>query len=504
MDFGRNMTDLYNKLKKYNEAGAYAFHMPGHKRNKIFEYCNPFDIDITEIDGFDDLNHSEGILKDCMQYAAERCGADKTYFLINGSTSGILSAVSATADYGEKILISRNCHKAVYNAIELRGLKPLYIYPEYIGEYGVSGGINPSDVESILLKNRDVKVVVIVSPTYDGICSDVEKIAGIVHGLGGVLIVDEAHGAHFRYNEYFPESALDLGADIVIQSIHKTLPSFTQTALLHVKSKRVNNDRLQKYLSIYQSSSPSYVLMAGIDRCIRWMEDEGKKYMEGYCRDLKKLRKRLGSLENILLLSEDIVDKYSVKALDCGKIIISLKNLNAGKQLYDLLRIKYKIQPEMCTDRYVTLMTSVGDSEEALEYLGDILCGMDKAISDAEGLEDIFENNGSGIECRLIADGVSTHEKLFLAEKTSSLVNNEMVISPAKTAVLGKEEVSINNCSGRVCGDYVYIYPPGIPLLVPGERINQEVLDVITGYISMGLKVHGIKDLKISVLSKFF
>lgn len=491
------MSDLYNKLREYSQCGAYPFHMPGHKRNKLFKFCNPFEIDITEIDGFDDLHRAEGILKECMEYAAECYGSDRTYFLVNGSTSGILSAVSAVADYGDKILVGRNCHKSVYNAAELRGLGTVYVYPEYISGYGITGGINPAEVEELLEKNRDIKTVVIVSPTYDGICSDIKKIADIVHRHEGVLIVDEAHGAHFRYNDYFPESSLNLGADIIIQSLHKTLPSFTQTALLHVKSERVDTGRLEKYLSVYQSSSPSYVFMAGIDKCIRWMEGEGKQYMENYCSNLKKLRKRLGHLNNIVTVSEDIVDKFSVKALDCGKIIISIKDLNAGRLIYDVLRLKYNIQPEMCTDRCVTLMTSVGDSKEAIDYLGDVLCELDVAFEDRESIAVMMREAGYGM--------VNNPSDIVLAGGEIALhaysdLHNEQVFSLAEAAVSGKEEIDIDKSIGRISGDYVYIYPPGIPILTPGERISRRILDVVYGYMDAGLNVRGIEHKKILVM----
>ncbi len=491
------MSVLYDKLREYCSSDKYAFHMPGHKRNERFGFCNPIEIDITEIDGFDDLHHAEGILKECMDYAAACYGANKTYFLVNGSSGGLLSAITAVTNYRDKIIVARNCHKSVYNAVEIRGLEPVYIYPEYIGEYGISGGIKPEAVRRALSENVDAKAVVIVSPTYDGVCSDIKRIADIVHSFNCVLIVDEAHGAHFRYNDYFPETALELGADIVIQSVHKTLPSFTQTALLHVKSERVDISRIQKALSIYQSSSPSYVFLAGIDKCIRWMEDEGAICMTGYCKTLETLRCRLKELTNLVLISEAVVDNYAVKALDRGKIIIHVKNFNGGRILYDVLRLKYNVQPEMSTESSVTLMTSVGDSKEALEYLGDVLLEVDE----------YFENTNKLMELlNAINYKLSNEVKTFLQQESSiavtgPVIENNIVFSPARAAEMSTGIVGLENCAGKVSADYIYIYPPGIPLLVPGERIEQSNIDIIKEYLGAGLKVHGLDNMRIKVIS---
>lgn len=489
------MSYLYNKLRDYSKSGAYAFHMPGHKRNRMFDFCNPFEIDITEIDGFDDLNHPEGILKECMDYASVSYGTVKTFFLVNGSTSGLLTAVSAVADYGDTVIVSRNCHKSIHNAIELRGLNPRYIYHEYIDEYSAAGGIRPEDVEEMLDKNPDTKAVVIVSPTYDGVCSDVKRIADIVHRKECILIVDEAHGAHFKYNGYFPESAVSGGADIVVQSVHKTLPSFTQTGLLHVNSGRVNLDRIQKYLSIYQSSSPSYVLMAGIDNCIRWMNSDGIKVMEDYCINLKNLRERIGQLTNIKLLSEEIVDKYSVKAYDCAKIVVSLSGYDAGHELYDMLRIKYNIQPEMCTDASVTLMTSVADTAESLECLGDALTEINSFAESEEKLNKFFSSYLGHKTCvkRACRKGM-----IF----SSGMVPEEgrMKYLPSEAVEMETEETEIENSGGRIAAVYLYIYPPGIPIVVPGERICIKDISIITDYINAGLKVHGLRHGRIPVI----
>ena len=229
---------LIHKLKEYAGSDMYPFHMPGHKRTGDMGFPDPFTMDITEVDGFDNLHHPEGILKSSMDWAAQVYGADQTYYLVNGSSSGILSAVCGAVPRGGRILVSRNCHKSVYHGICLNQLKASYVYPQEIDGLGIQGGILPSDVDMMLKRYMDTQAVLIVSPTYDGVVSDIKGIAQVVHRAGLPLIVDEAHGAHFRYGEMFPVSALDLGADVVIQSVHKTMPSLTQTALLHIRNNR--------------------------------------------------------------------------------------------------------------------------------------------------------------------------------------------------------------------------------------------------------------------------
>ena len=276
--------ELYERLRKYAASDFYPWHMPGHKR-RLVEFDNPFSMDITEIDGFDDLHHPEGILKEAMEEAAAVYGSEKTYFLVNGSSCGILAAVSAAVPPGGKLLMARNCHKSAYHAALLQQARVTYIYPELEAE-GFYGAVRAEDVEAALQADPDIRAVIVVSPGYEGIVSDIRAIAEAAHAHDCALLVDEAHGAHLPFGKGcgldFPASALEMGADAVIQSLHKTLPSLTQTALLHLgrnSGARMDRDRVELYLRIYQSSSPSYIFMASIDHCIRLMAGEaGKPY----------------------------------------------------------------------------------------------------------------------------------------------------------------------------------------------------------------------------------
>ena len=265
---------LDRALMEYCNSDAYPFHMPGHKRQTMGNW-NCEAIDITEITGFDNLHHAEGILLEAQQRAAQTFGADESFFLVNGSTAGLLAAVCGTVKKGGRLLMARNCHKAVYHAVYLMELQTEYLYPEQT-EFGIQGSIAPEQVQRMLEQYPDTQAILLTSPTYDGVVSDIAAIAEIVHAHQIPLIVDEAHGAHFGFSERFPKKAISYGADLCIESVHKTLPAYTQTALLHYrKNPWVDLERVKRYLGIYQSSSPSYVLMAGIDRCTRILREQG-------------------------------------------------------------------------------------------------------------------------------------------------------------------------------------------------------------------------------------
>ena len=302
------MSGLYEKLEMYGCSDYYGFHMPGHKRRLVGKQAGaelPYRMDITEIEGFDDLHHACGILKEAQERAARVFGADETHFLVNGSTAGILSAVCGATEKGDTILVARNCHKSVYHAMYLNELKPVYLYPGFDRESGLNTRIDPEDVREALRRDGSIRAVVIVSPTYDGVVSDVEAIGEAAHEKGVPLIVDEAHGAHFGFHPAFFPNSNARGADVVIHSVHKTLPSLTQTALLHMNGRLADRKKIRKYLDMLQSSSPSYILMASIDRCVRLMEKEAREIFPPYVEMLFETRRRLSELRHMRLIERE-------------------------------------------------------------------------------------------------------------------------------------------------------------------------------------------------------
>lgn len=467
---------LYERLTEYGGSDFYPFHMPGHKRQDVCgdgeEFPNPYQIDITEIDGFDNLHHPEGILRESMRRTAEIYGADRTYYLVNGSTGGILSAISGIVRDNGTILISRNCHKAVYHGAILKHLKTRYVYPQFAAEYGVQCGLLPEKIEEMLTEDKDIGAVIVVSPTYDGVVSDIERIASICHRYKKPLIVDEAHGAHFRYGKLFPVSALELGADVVIQSVHKTLPCFTQSALLHIREGYVDRERIERYLQIYQSSSPSYILMAGIERGVLWMnQEEGRRRMEKFCADLLSLRERLGDMKHLRLLGREAVGTKGIYDLDLSKIVVSTRTADIdGAKLCDRLRREFHLEMEMCTEDYVTAITTVMDTKEGLLRLGRALISIDEGL----GSCDIKRQ-----------DDLCTGQEIREAWQDRAMW--EAWDSPS-------EQIPLKESAGRTVCEFVYLYPPGIPILAPGERISEAAVNIISEYRRTGLPIQGMRD----------
>ncbi len=564
--------DLLTKLKRYGGSDYYPLHMPGHKR-RISHFEQPFAIDITEIDGFDDLHHAQGILREAQQRAARLYGADETYYLVNGSTCGILAAVAAAVPRGGRILMARNSHRSVYNAVFLNDLHAEYLCPPLDPARGIAGSILPEDVHRMLRGGAGAHTVVVTSPTYDGVVSDIRAIAEETHRAGAVLIVDEAHGAHFGMHPYFPESALSCGADIVVNSLHKTLPSLTQTALLHVRGDRADREKLRRYLDIYQTSSPSYVLMAGMDACVSLLERQGRELFDEFVGRLEKMRDALRQMR-VLHMVDGRERELQAFGFDRSRILISLeRSTMTGPELAQILRGRYHLEPEMAAADYVTAIMTVADGQEGFDRLTEALLETDAGLQadlrpaepemrrDAGKAETVHRPGTAepGSAERTAADWTGrparpgkrrdagkteavrrpcaaepgSAEKTAAdwtedgpvepemcreagkaeavrrpgaaepgsAEKTSAAGSlrgrwprNEEAMSIREALERPAEPVLLRESAGRVSAEYIYLYPPGIPLVVPGERISGELLRELEHDQSVGLRLQGLAD----------
>lgn len=459
---------LERKLKQLAKNQLiYPFHMPGHKRRWQKGFPDPFSIDITEIEGFDNLHHAEGVLRQEQERAAALFDSKRCYYLVNGSTCGILAAVSAAVPRGAKILIARNCHKAVYHACYIRQLAPVYVYPVNTRS-GLQGQVTVQDIERQLDLHPDVCALVITSPTYDGLVSDVAAIAEAVHRRGIPLIVDEAHGAHFGLHEAFPENATRLGADAVVMSVHKTLPAFTQTALLHLCSDRIDAAEVSRFLSIYETSSPSYLLMAGISRCMRMLAMKmTRDRIDSYVGMLEKFRRKTGALSHMKVLGAADFGPQEAFAFDIGKLIIDTGDSGmSGQQLKEVLLSLYLLQTEMASGNYVLAMTSFMDSPKGFDRLANALLALDEHCTPAEWDE--------------------------LLEPVDIYREQEKCMELCDAAEAAHEEVALAYAKDRICAGYLYLYPPGIPILVPGERITEWTVLDIEECLRLGLQVEGL------------
>lgn len=482
----KNGGDLLSKLEEYSQSDFYPYHMPGHKRNP--EGLQPGILadaaayDITEIDGFDNLHEPEGILSDAMERAARLYGADRAFYSVNGSTAGLLTAISAAVPDRGKLIMARNCHKAVYHAVYLRRLQPVYLYPETLPDLGIADAVTPGQVEEALRQHPDAKAVLLTSPTYDGIVSDVEKIAQIVHKCGIPLIVDAAHGAHFGLHPRFPDSPVHQGADLTVVSLHKTMPCMTQTALLLVYGNRVDCRRLRLFEGIYQTSSPSYLLMAGMDSCMRIVEKKGQALWNDFFRDREDFLKRSSDLQALQVFTEGspacekagFTGKTALKRMDPGKVLIDSSRTDlTGKQLYDILLERYHLQMEMAAGDYVTAIMTCCDRKEGWERL-------EKALHEIE--------KQYGLRC---IDNVK--KTLLYPQLEAGRRLSEALDAPV-------EEVPVAEAAGRIAGGFINLYPPGIPIVVPGERLNEEVIELIIRYGQQNLPLCGMKKDVLTIL----
>lgn len=465
---GNELEHLFEKLKLHSESDMYPYHMPGHKRRTWGELPGEiYDIDITEIDGFDNLHQPEELLLALQQEAASMYGADESFYLVNGSTCGILAAISAAIPEGGRILMARNCHKAAYHAAYLRDLSISYLYPEMISDYGICGEISARQVESALESDSEIDAVFIVSPTYEGRISDVKAIADVVHKKGIPLIVDEAHGAHLGFAEGFGENSCRLGADLVIHSVHKTLPAMTQTALLHVNGSLINREMLRRFLRIYQSSSPSYVLMASIDNALQYVKQQGRAAFYAFRNNYAEMCKKLSECKHLSFLQDDW------NCQDVGKLLISVKDCSiSGKELYNILREEYYLQLEMAAETYVLAMFTVNDGAEAYERMTKALLEIDARVIPAR------------------ADG----EICLIEELSNESACRERRELPLRAAWDAEYEwVSLDKAVGRYVAEFINLYPPGIPVLVPGEYVTENIAQQIRRSVYGNLNVQGVQ-----------
>ena len=446
-----------------------SFHMPGHKGSDIFKHYgyenyldSLIDCDITEIPGADNLFQAEGIIRDVQSRYQDLYGVERSYLLVNGTSGGIIASILASVKPGHKLVMARNCHKSVFNALELGGIEPVYARPEIIDEYGISGEVTPDEIKRCLSENPDADAVILPSPNYYGIVSDIEGIADAVHDAGKILIVDQAHGAHLKFFHKFgfgddmPLCAEDSGADITINSIHKTLASITQSAVLNFNTNRVDRYILEDKLQMIETSSPSYIMMTFLDINAEILEKHGEEAIGNWNENLKWFERQLDNMP-IKVVKRDNLDKT--------KINISLGNYGlSGAELEEELNNR-GIYPELYAGDILMLMTGIGNSREDFERT---IAALEEIIKDREvcGEREKFEGITAGLRKQAVMHGV-----------------------PAD-----KEYVPLDEAIGRVCGSSIIPYPPGIPLVCPGEEITDEAVEYVKELRNRGEKVIGVND----------
>lgn len=462
-------TSIHDFITDYLEKDTVSFHMPGHKGSHLYRRFGyhdflerMMDYDITEIAGADNLFQAEGIIKSVQDRYAELYDCKKSYILVNGSSGGNIAAILASVNKGRQLIMARNCHKSVFNALTLGGIRPVYAYPDMIEEFGISGAVSSAEIERLIRENPDADAVMITSPNYYGVCSDIASIAEISHRYGKVLIVDEAHGAHLHFSDALPPSAIQAGADLVINSTHKTLASFTQSAALLYNTDLVDQYILEDKLQCIQSTSPSYLLMTSMDISAKLLEHHGKELMEEWVQNLISFYDRIEKIPGVQTMGK-------MRGLDWTKINLSMGELGiTGAQLDRILLDDYNIYIELFTGDWIMALTGIGNTKNDYDRF-------------ANALEDISR--------RTRESGMEIHRT---EHKTGSL-------TPPKQAEMfeiptAKRRVKLADSEGMICGSSIIPYPPGIPLICPGERIEADAIAYVQAMRNLGEKVIGINE----------
>ncbi|HWQ50668.1 MAG TPA: aminotransferase class I/II-fold pyridoxal phosphate-dependent enzyme [Terriglobales bacterium] len=463
--------NLLDFLEAYKETMA-PMHMPGHKRNSaLAPYLARLaaDLDMTEVEGLDNLHGAEGILREGMARTAALWGSKRAFWLVGGSTCGVLAGVYAAVPAGGKVLCARNCHRAVYNGLLLRGADPVFFMPETERETGVYGPVNPVAIEALLDEHPDTKLIILTSPTYEGIVSDVPEICRVAHGRGIPVLVDEAHGAHLGFGHGFPDGAVHAGADIAVQSLHKTLPSLTQTAVLHLNGSLVDEGLVADALAIFETSSPSYLLMSSISGCTELLYERGDELFDAWQGRLTAFYEKTAELKRLSVMRP----KW---AHDPSKLIVLTGRAGmTGSWLAARLREEYRIETEMAAGSYLVAMTGMGDTGEMMEAFARALLDIDR--------------KAAGGSLAPFPAPVLPKRAISLAEARRG----------PSAAVLLAEAV------GRVCAETVWAYPPGIPLTLPGEVISNEMVELFVRYGKAGVHLKstsGLAPMYIAVLTE--
>lgn len=455
---------IINELSEIINKDLISFHVPGHKLGKIYDRLGYtsiiekiYKMDTTEIIGTDNLHSPEGIIKKSQQRASEAFKSDQTYYLINGTTCGIQAAIMAICSPKDKLIVNRDCHQSVINGCILGDIKPVYVNSNINKENNIINGVNIDEVISVIDNNLDAKAILLTYPTYYGCIYDLKTICDYAYNKNMIVIIDEAHGAHLGLSDKLPQTALEQGADIVIQSTHKTLPSFTQSSMIHTKGNRVDNNRLEVNLRMIQSSSPSYTLMASLELAVDIYINNGKELMNNLLLNIYKFK---NSIKNKIPMN--IYNDY-----DKTKIFIESKKLGlTGYKLEEVLRDKYNIQVELSNYYGVLLICTIGNISKDFDRLEEALIDIYNKCSDEIYIEEIIYPKDIPIQA----------------------------LTPREAFYKPKKSVKIYESIGKISGEYIIPYPPGISLLSPGEIISKDIIDYILYCSKKGMSINGIKD----------
>ncbi len=477
-------TPIIDALQKYSTSNTVRFHMPGHKGRGVSRILTRllgkkvFAADITNVPGMDDLHHTHGVIKEAQALAARTFGADFTYFLINGSSCGLQAIILTVCNPGDKILVPRNLHRSILSGIILSGAVPVFFLPDYDSYFGIPLGTSPEIIEKALIANPETKAVLLVNPTYHGIVSDIQTISEIVHSFNIPFIVDEAHGPHLGFSNDLPLSSLRLGADGVVHGTHKILTAFTQASMLHIRGTRIDRQRLEAVLKVLQSTSTSYLLLASLDAAAAEMALNGRNLVNRAIAHANYLRESIGNNFSLPVLGKKNLESLNYE-LDPTKVTISVRELQlTGFWAEQWLREHYNIQVEMSDIFNLLLIIGPGTSQDDMDYFLTALRKLHEYTQ--KNLELI---RGQPLRCD------------FLPEIP------EMVIGPRDAFFAETVSLPLEQAIGKVSGETIACYPPGIPVICPGERITNDVINYVMVMRDMGVHMQGCSDPELKTIA---
>lgn len=477
----QNKTPLYTAMKKYIEDKAMAFHTPGHKQGKGADVRlqemitnTGLKMEVSLMEELDDIHGASMCIKEAQDLASDLYDADESRFFINGTTGAIHAMILTAVNPGDKIIIPRNAHRSVLGALVLAGAEPVFVQPEIDKNMGIAMSITVNALTKVIKQNPEAKAVVMVYPTYYGVAGDIESMATLVHQHNMLLLVDEAHGPHLKFSEKLPIQALDAGADIVAQSTHKIIGSMTQTSLLHMKKQRVDVERFNKMCSLVQSTSPNYLLLASLDIARRQMAIEGNRLVNKAVELAEKLREDINKIPNLSCFGREYMNSEGKFALDVTKITVCVRALGiSGAEAEQILRHKYKIQCELSDMYNLLFIISYADSEKECAYLLNALKSLAREFQD-KNMQPLVQINLPSIP--------------------------EYVLSPRQAMFSKTRAVSFSESEGLVAGELITFYPPGIPVIYPGECISKEIIDYVLLQKQNGGNIIGPEDMQLNTI----
>ena len=470
----QNSAPIYEALKEFNSKRVVPFDVPGHKRGRGNPELTDFlgqkvmDIDVNSMKPLDNLNHPKSVIKEAEFLAAQAFRAHHAFFMVNGTTGAVQAMIMSSCKAGDKIIVPRNVHRSVINALVINGAIPVYINPGLNKKLGISLGMSIKDIENAIKNNPDAKAILVNNPTYYGICSDLKSIVKLAHENGMLVLVDEAHGAHFYFGNNLPISAMDAGADMAAISMHKTGGSLTQSSIL-LSGERVNSDYVRQVINLTQTTSASYLLMTSLDTARKNLSLNGKEIFDKTINFAEYSRTEINKLGGYYAYSKELIDGDAVYDFDTTKLSVYTKNIGlAGIEVYDILRDDYNIQIEFGDLGNILAIISAGDRGLEIERL----------ISSLAEIKRLYSKNTTG---------------MFEYD----YISPNVVLPPQKAFYAPKKMISIKESSGYISGEFVMAYPPGIPIVAPGERMTKEIIDYIMYAKDKGCLLTGTEDMNV-------